>query len=58
MHDQQGFIQIIHKYSTQRDLLSYKRNDALLMDPLANERVKELTAAVKETVTQHSITIC
>jgi len=28
------------------------------MDPLANERVKELTAAVKETVTQHSITIC
>jgi len=58
MHDQQGFIQIIHKYSTRRDLLLDKRNEALLMDPLANERIKELTAAVKETVNQHSITIC
>ena len=56
MHDQQGFIQIIHKYSTRRDLLSDKRNEALLMDPLANERIKELTAAMKETVNQHSIT--
>ena len=58
MHDQRGFIQIIHKYSTRRDLLSDKRNEALLMDPLANERIKELTAAMKETVNQHSITIC
>ena len=41
--------------STRRDLLSDKRNEALLMDPLANERIKELTAAVKETVNQHSI---
>jgi len=38
------------------DLLSDTRIEALLIDPLANERIKELTAAVKETVNQHSIT--
>ena len=38
------------------DLLPDTRIEALLMDPLANERIKELTAAVKETVNQHSIT--
>ena len=41
--------------STRMDLLPDTRIEALLMDPLANERIKELTAAVKQTVNQHSI---
>jgi len=57
VYDQQGFIQIISSKEFPARFHTVA-TEALLMDPLANERVKELTAAVKETVTQHSITIC